>query len=97
MNFSKVSQNKNLFYILLVLTILGAGAVVFVSQYSFLFTKDSGQTASNETIDVASIDIKRLDTSIFKNKKFQSLQKMETAPDNLSSLDKGKRNPFQPD
>ena len=95
MNIPNVSQNRNLFYILLVITLLGIGAIIFINRYYYLFAGDSNQT-SGETVDVANIDIKNLNTKILEDRQFQSLQKAETASDNLDNLEKGKRNPFLP-
>lgn len=95
MNIPNVSQNRNLFYILLVLTLLGVGAIIFVNRYYYLFAGNSEQ-ASGETVDVANVNIRNLNTKILEDKQFQSLQKMETTPDSLDKLEKGKRNPFLP-
>jgi hypothetical protein len=92
MNIPNVSQNRNLFYVLLVLALLGVGAIVFLNYYSFA---DNSQT-SGETIDVAKVEIKNLNTKVLTDNQFKSLQKMEAAPDNTGSLEKGKRNPFLP-
>ena len=89
-------KNRNLFYVLLFLTLLGVGAIFFVNRYFYLFADNNSNTDGNEDFDVASVNIKKLDTGILKTNKFQSLQDLGTAATNSNDLGRGKRNPFLP-
>lgn len=98
MNFKTLVKNRNFAYILIFLTMLAIGAIVFLNRYFYLFAKDENNQdqSANEIFDVASVEIKRLNTSVLKTNKFQSLQKTDVPRVDLNNLDKGKRNPFLP-
>jgi hypothetical protein len=95
MDILSIIKNRGLVYLLLLLTVLAVGGAVFLNRYSYLFANNTSQ-AVNVSYDVASVDIKMLNTNIFQSSKFQSLQLIPTALVDLNSLNKGKRNPFTP-
>jgi len=96
MDLTKITKNRNLFYILLFLTALGVGAIFFVNRYFYLFADKNDKASSGEDFDVASVNIKKLDMSILETNKFQSLNNLGTTAVNTNDLGKGKRNPFLP-
>ncbi|HOZ56486.1 MAG: hypothetical protein BWY51_00867 [Parcubacteria group bacterium ADurb.Bin316] len=88
-------KNRNLSYALLLLVAICIGTIFFVNRYFYLFA-DKNNVADSENFDVASVNIKKLDSSILKTDKFRSLQELGAAASNYKDLDRGKRNPFLP-
>jgi hypothetical protein len=88
-------KKRGLVYLLLLLTALAVGGAVFLNRYSYFFTNNSSQNSSI-SYNVSTVEIKSLNTGIFQSSKFQSLQPIPSTAVDLSSLDKGKRNPFTP-
>lgn len=96
MDFKSLIKNRNLIYILLFLISLGVGAIFFLDRYFYIFADRNASGSSSDNIDVANVDIKKLDTSILKTNKFKSLQSQESETTSTDSFKKGKRNPFLP-
>ncbi len=95
MDVLSIIKTRGLVYLLLLLAALAVGGIVFLDRYSYFFTNNNGQTA-DVSYNVASVEIKQLNTDIFQSSKFQSLQAMPTTAVDLNSLNKGKRDPFSP-
>lgn len=95
MNFSIFYRTRTFAYCFFILAFLCIGGIFFLNRYFYLFESKEGN-AANESYDVASVDIKKLNTQLFEANSYRDLIKIDSASPAIGDSVKGKRNPFLP-